>query len=96
MRDLYISVEALRNSMDLLSSRVTEWVCQQLRFCEPRGQAWKDQQQEFWQLLAVEPMTMDLLVDELELCWSDGHLCIMQSAQVGVGSVVVKSQLRLY
>ena len=86
MRDLYISVESLRNSSNLLSAQVAEWVCKRLSFHEPRGQDWKDVQQEVWQVLAVEPMTSDLLIEELELCWNAGRLWVKDSAQVSVKS----------
>ena len=82
MRDLYVSVESLRNSSDLLSSKVAEWVCLRLSFRESRGQSWKDEQEELWQTLAVSPMTADLLIEELELSWSGGRLWIKEDAQV--------------
>ena len=82
MRDIYITVESLRNSMNLLSSRVSAWICQRLCFHEDRGPQWRESQIQLWRVLALDPMTTDLVVEELQLCWADGRLWIKDDAQV--------------
>ena len=48
MRDLYIVVESLRNSSDLLSSRLASWIAQHLIFAEPKGIVWRQHQPVLW------------------------------------------------
>ena len=82
MRDLYITVESLRNSMDLLSSQISSWVCLRMAFHEDRGEEWKQSQMQLFQVLQLDPMVSDLVVEELQLCWSDDRLWIKDDAQV--------------
>lgn len=85
MRDLYISVESLRNSADILSSRLASFIAEHLVFVDENGAEWKELRRELWMGLDVEPEVADILV-ELELTW-DGHsFSIAAGAQVvGMG-----------
>jgi len=82
MRDLYIAVESLRNSSDLICTRMATWVASRLQFVEGRGEEWKTQQRELWMALDIESEMVELLVGELELCWNGEHLCVRAGAQV--------------
>ena len=82
MRDVYVAVESLRNSADLITSRISTWVSARLQFVEPRSAEWKDEQRALWEALDVEAGVADLMVFELELVWDDGRLCVRSGAQV--------------
>ena len=83
MRDLYISVESLRNSADLLSSRLASWVGSCIRFVGEQGPLWRKHRRELWSGLDVSPEVVELLV-EMELRWDGDQLLVMQGAQVFV------------
>ena len=80
MRDIYISVESLRNSADLLSSRINSWVCERLRWADGRDPQWGLQRRMLLEGLDVEPELIDILLS-LELAWEDGHLWVRSGAQ---------------
>ena len=84
MRDLYISIEALRNSTDLLHSRMNSWIVQRLDFRPARGLDWVGRQRDLWTALGVEADTVELLAAELELCFEDSKLCVREGAKVCV------------
>ena len=84
MRDLYIAVESLRNSSDVLCSHMSSWVCQRLQFVEERGSAWRVQARELWAALDMDVELVDLFVAELELVWDGEHLCVRAGAQVSL------------
>ena len=79
MRDLYISVESLRNSGDLLSSRLGSWVCSCIRFVGEQGPLWRKHQMELWTGLDVSPEIVELLV-AVELRWNGDQLLVLQGA----------------
>ena len=81
MRDVYISVESLRNSADLLSSRLASFVCGHLHFVDPHGPDWVDQRRTVLECLDVKPDLLELLLF-LELSWEDGRLLVRRGAQV--------------
>ena len=82
MRDLYVSVESLRNSADVITSHMTRWVFSVLQFVDARSGQWKEEQRMLWQALDVDPEIIELMVGELELCWSGDRLCVRSGAQV--------------
>ena len=83
MRDIYISVESLRNSSDLLSSRLASWIGQHLVLVDGRGPLWREQRRELWMGLGIDQEIVDLLVD-LELCWDGDRLCVLWGAEVAM------------
>ena len=66
---------------------MTSWICSVLQLREPRGPAWAEQQRELLQALDVDPEMIELLVAELQLCWEDGCLYVMQGAQAAAWRV---------
>ena len=74
MRDLYVSVESLRNSADLLSSHMVSWITSVLTFADERDEAWVQEHRELWEALDVEPSLVELLAAELQLRWEGGRL----------------------
>ena len=85
MRDMYVAVESLRNSADLLSSRMASWVISCLSFVDARDEAWVQEHRELWEALDVDPALVELLAAELQLVWQDGALCVKAGAQVPIG-----------
>ena len=82
MRDLYVAIESLRNSADLLWCRLFSWIDSRLRFATPRGEGWKESARSLWTALDVDHEVVELLVDNLELVWADGHLWVQAGAEV--------------
>ena len=80
MRDLYISVESLRNSMDLLSSRLAGWLTSVLCLVEPRDVQWQDDRRALLEALAVDPEIAELLL-ELQLDWDGRRLNYSREAE---------------
>jgi hypothetical protein len=81
MRDLYITVEALRNSIDLLSSRLAGWIASCLTFVDSRDVQWLDQRRSLLEALAVDPEVAEALL-ELQLVWDGRNLMMHREAQV--------------
>ena len=82
MRDVYISIESLRNSQDIICSSVTDWVGQRLSFAPPRDEAWLADRRQLFEALGVDMEAASILVDDLQLCWEEGRLWVMDGAQV--------------
>ena len=76
MRDLYISVESLRNSADLISTRICSWISRMLSYAPPRGEDWTNKRRELLDALGVDMDTVSIITDDLQLCWEDGRLGI--------------------
>ena len=87
MRDLYIAVESLRNSADLLSSRICSWVGLHLVFREGQSPEWLDQRRVLLEGLDVQPELLEIMMD-LELAWEGDQLCVRAGAQVDKSSVM--------
>ena len=84
MRDVYISVEALRNSADLLHSRMNTWLVSVMDFHPARGEDWVGRQRAVWTALGVEADLAELLATELELCWEGDKLWVKEGAKVAI------------
>ena len=82
MRSLYVAIESLRNSADLLWGRLSHWIASRLRFTQPRGAEWQDTARLLWTTLDVDHEAVQVLVEDLELVWSGGHLWVRAGAQV--------------
>ena len=81
MRDIYIAVESLRNSADLLESRMNSWVAGRLRFVDGRDASWTVQRRVLLEGLDVQPELVEVLL-QLELAWEGGQICVRAGAQV--------------
>ena len=82
MRDFFVAVESLRSSSDLISTRVSDWVCKMLSPCPPRREAWINERRQLLEALGVEVETASVLVDDLQLCWEGGRLWVWDNALV--------------
>ena len=82
MRDLYISVESLRNSADLISSRVGGWVASKIRLAPPRDESWISARRQLLEALGVDVETSAIIVDDLQLCWEGDQLMVWDGYQV--------------
>ena len=80
MRDLYIAVESLRNSSDLLSSRLASWIAQHLVFEDTKGLVWREQQRVLWTGLDVDPEIVAMMV-HLELAWCGNRFSVCMGAK---------------
>jgi hypothetical protein len=84
MRDVYISVEALRNSADLLHSRMNTWLVSKIAFHPARGEDWVGRQRTVLTALGVEADLAELLATELELCLEGDKLWVKEGAKVAI------------
>ena len=82
-RDVYIAVESLRNSADLISRYINEWIMKRLSLVPPQPSEWVDRRRELWYALGVDLEVAELLATDLQLAWSDGHLKVNQEADNG-------------
>ena len=73
LRDLYIVMESLRRSADLLSANVYQWLSTRLRATASRGPHWVEQRLTMWIALGLDPETSDILARQLQLVW-DGEV----------------------
>jgi hypothetical protein len=79
LRDVYVSIESLRNSMDLLVRHIGEWSSLRLSFAEPHSFQESEQWRVLWQALDVELETVELLSDTLQLRFLGGRLYVSSS-----------------
>ena len=89
MRDVYVAVESLRNSMDLLSRYIGEWVALRLRYTPRAPETWVTSQRQLWQALGLEMETVEVLADDLQLRFADGVLYVSDQAPSVIGDDVV-------
>ena len=81
MRDLYVAVQSLRNSADLVSSSVCGWVVSRLRFAPGRDEAWLSEKRQLWEALGVDVETASVMVEDLQLSWEGDSFMIWDSYQ---------------
>ena len=81
MRDLYVAVQSLRNSADLVSSSVCGWVVPRLRFVAGRDEAWLSEKRQLWEALGVDVETASVMVEDLQLSWEGDSFMIWDSYQ---------------
>ena len=80
MRDIYICIESLRRSADLIKSHLYEWIGKTMRRREDQGQEWVDHRRQLWLDLGVDMETADLLAAELQLWWDGCTLWSLSGA----------------
>ena len=83
MRDLFVAVESLRNSSDLLEQHLGAWVALRRSTRPARSQEWVDVRYVMWSALGISPELVDLLARELQVEWADGRLCVSEGEGVG-------------
>ena len=79
LRDAYVGVESLRNSMDLILGHVAEWAALRLSFKPEQTLAEIDARRALWQALDVEVETADILAETLQLDFEGGRLRVVES-----------------
>ena len=80
MRDIFVSIESLRNSADLITRYLGECVDRRLREVGDRGQAWVDSQMELRCALGMDSELTEMLASTLQLCFENGELRVSRSA----------------
>ena len=81
LRDAYICIESLGNSMGLITECLPEWVATRLSFVEPLCVAGLDNRRTFLDALGVESETAQMLTETLELRFVDGRLCVSKQCE---------------
>ena len=76
LRDIYVSIESLRNSFDVLRTYMAEWVAARLSFARSRGAEWVDRRRALYHMLGADMDTADVLASDLELVFEDGRLWV--------------------
>ena len=89
MRGIYVGIESLRNSHDLLHSFVGEWVTSRLSFHEGKPLEWQESQQAMWYALGLDPALAELLVNDLQLYVQRGRIWVWSAAVVAIDADVI-------
>ena len=80
MRDIYIAIESLRRSADLIDSHLYEWISAKMPYHDDPGDDWVQRRRVLWMELCVDMVTAELLAEKLQLWWEDDALCILRGA----------------
>lgn len=80
LRDAYVSIESLRNSMDLIIGHIGEWVSLRFSFVPDISPEAVSLRMSLWQALDVEAETAEMLAETLQLSFRGGRLQIAASA----------------
>ena len=86
LRDVFIGIEALRHSMDLVQRFLVEWVTEKLQFVSPRPASIEPRRLLFASL-DIDDETADVMSDQLQLHFSDGRLQVSNEV-VGMPDLV--------
>ena len=76
LRDAYICIESIRNSMGLICQCTPEWVLLRLTHVEPLSHVELDNLRALWDALGVDPETVQTLTEVLELRFEGGRICV--------------------
>ena len=74
LRDLYIGIDSLRNSMELLHQHLAEWVVKVLEFVPHRPFDTEEHRRNLWQSLDLDTETAEILAHELQYYFEDGKI----------------------
>ena len=77
-KNCYICIESLRNSWNLISGRLDEWVCSRLEFVDIESPWTTHEAYELWSALGVEVEACEVLAD-MQLHFADGRLRISKA-----------------
>ena len=86
MEDIYIVVASVRNSYDLVYSRLGKWLDAHLVFVPDEGCPSADELQDLWTVLGLEPDLVEALCS-LRLHWAGGKLNVAASCTSNEGLV---------
>ena len=90
LRDVYVGIEPLRNSADIISSQMSLWVTSRLSLkADDRSEEWKTRQNKLWETLDVPFDVAHLLSHQLQLCFVDGRLECYENAEDGLEQDIV-------
>ena len=82
LRDVYVAIESLRNSADLINSQMSLWVSSRISPRADRSGAWKARQNSLWE-------TLDVPFDVAHLCLVGGRLEYFEDAESDLEQDVV-------
>ena len=74
MRDVYVSVESLRSSSDILGKHIGAWVATRVSLSSHRSEKWVDHRRRLLHALDLEPEVIELVASALQLRWEGGKL----------------------
>eukprot|EP00974_Lingulodinium_polyedra_P088380 8569549-Lingulodinium_polyedra.AAC.1 len=57
MRDVYIAILSLRNSVHLIQPRIADWVVAKLSFCQDKGHFWVENRRRLRVALGLDAET---------------------------------------
>lgn len=87
LTDAWVAVASLRNSMDLLSSHIGEWVSSRLSYAPTRSLEEMRAHSEVFAALGVEPDVLELITERYQLCFENGQL-LVNAAQMSNPALV--------
>ena len=79
VREAYVAVEALRNSMDLILSHLSEWLALRISFVPDLPLGHRDQRHTLWQTLDIEFETAEILSQTLQMIFRNGRMHVASS-----------------
>lgn len=74
MKDIYIVIESLRNSHNLIQRHLRAWIADKVQFADEWSGEESSVMGEMWTTLGVEPAVVEVLVADLQLRWQGGSL----------------------
>lgn len=86
LRDVYIAIESLRNSTDLLIRYAVQWVALRMTFTDPMPDIEIAERLELWEQLGLEPGLADHLARVLQLRFVGGDCCFAKIAKIWLAS----------
>ena len=88
MRDVYVSVESIRNSMDLVQKHIGAWVAERVTQSGIRlSEEWVEGRRVLLHALDVDMEAQEILSDVLQLRWEGSRLVVSPAAD-GPGDIV--------
>ena len=82
-KNVYLVIESLRSSFDLLAMTLPSWVASKLALKEEHELHPEEQLYAVYTALGLDPELVELLACELRLCWHDGELQVKAAAMQG-------------
>ena len=79
MRDIYVAIESLRNSMDLIERFIAEWIGLSIDFVDDLTDEEVGQLLHLWKSLSVPEETAEVLAKTLQLRCEGGRLQVAAS-----------------